>query len=122
MQTKFFLILFGVSLGLIVLGSIIGSVLESSGVLTKENLGSRGVAVVLGAFFALFCVAAFSLVPIILKVFIRLQIRIGNADLVLIRWLRENEQAVVWGFWGLCATGLLLVLFLQGKEILKQIR
>jgi len=42
----------------------------------------------------------FSLVPLVLRLFITLQIRIGNGEFFPIKWLQANEQIVVFGVWG----------------------
>ena len=70
MNTKIYVFILVSSFGLIILGSIVGGMLESSGTLTRENLGTRGVTIVLAIYFTLFCLAAFAAVPLVLKAFI----------------------------------------------------
>jgi hypothetical protein len=122
MDTKPFIILFSVSFGLILLGAIIGNLLGASGALTKEKLGPNGIAVVMVFFFVLFLLMVFSLVPLFVRTFIALQIRIGNGEFFLIQWLQENERGVVYGFWGFCAAGLIIMYALAKDEILKMLR
>jgi hypothetical protein len=122
MDTRFYVIVAMTSFGLIVLSAVIGNVLESMGVLTRESIGRRGTFIVLLFYFALFCILAFSLVPVLLKTFILMQIRIGNGELGLIRWVRGHEQAVVYGVWVLFGAGLLIAFTLARDEILKHLQ
>lgn len=54
----------------------------------------------------LFCVLGFSIVPLAIRLFIFLQIKICYAELLLVRSLQAHEQAVVFGVWGLFVIGL----------------
>jgi hypothetical protein len=47
--------------------------------------------------FVLFCVLGFSIVPLAIRVCIFMQIKIGNAELFLVRFLQTHEQSVVFG-------------------------
>ena len=116
MDTKIFLILLVFSLGSMILGGI----LESSGLWKPEPLGARGVAAVKIAYFALFCLAGFSLVPLAIQLFIFLQIKIGNGDFAPIRWLRANESLVVYCIWGIYLIGLGIILRLAKPSELFQ--
>ena len=109
MNIKLFTVLFFGTLGLIIISAFIGNILEAKGILTKEMLGSKGVTTVLAFYFALFCILAFSLVPLVLRFFLNMQVKIGNAEFVLIRWLQAHEQSVVYGFWGLIIIGLIII-------------
>lgn len=120
MDTKLFVILFSTSFILMLLGALIGGMLESSGAVTREALGSKGIVVIMVVYGALYCLMAFSLVPLALKVFIALQIKIGNSEHFLVKWVRENERAIVHGVWGLFVAGLLIAFILAKDEILKQ--
>jgi len=109
MNIKFFTMVFFSSLGLIIVSAVIGNILETKGLLTKEMIGTKGVTAVLAFFFALFCIMAFSLVPLAIRLFINMQVKIGNAEFVLIRWLQANEKSVVFGFWGIIIIGLIII-------------
>jgi len=122
MATKPFIILFSTSFGLILICSVIGHLLESSGTLTKENVGPKGTAVIVATYFVLFCVMAFSLVPLLLRAFIAMQIKIGNGGLFLVKWLSGHERAVVYGFWGLFLAGLVIIVALAREDILNQFK
>ena len=122
MDTKIFIILASACFGLILLGAIVGNVLESQGALAKESLGPKGTVIVISFFFVLFCVLAFSLVPLVVKVFIAMQIRIGNGELFLVKWVRDHERAVIYGIWGFFGVGLSIAFTLARDEIMKQLR
>jgi hypothetical protein len=38
-----------------------------------------------------------------------MQVKIGNAEFILIRWLQAHEQSVVFGFWGVIVIGLIII-------------
>ena len=109
MNIKLFTVLFFGTLGLIIVSAIIGNILEAKGILTKEMLGSKGVTAVLAFYFILFCILALSLAPLALRFFLNMQVKIGNAELGIIRWLQAHEQSVVYGFWGMIAIGLIII-------------
>ena len=109
MSIRLFSIIFFGTLGLIIISAIIGNILEAKGILTKEMIGQRGITAVFAFYFGLFCIMAFSLAPIVLRFFINMQVKIGNGEFVLIRWLQAHEQSVVYGFWGLIIIGLIII-------------
>ena len=108
MPYKPFLIIFVSTFALLVLSSIVGNVLESSGTLGK--LTPRQITSVKVFYFALFCVLGFSLVPLVLRLVITMQARIGNADLLIVRFLQSHEKGVVYSFWALFLIGLSIAL------------
>jgi hypothetical protein len=108
MNTKTCLIIFGATVGLLIVSAIIGNILESNG--TLKALNPRGIAAVKLFYFALFCVLGFSLVPLLLRYFISAQIRIGNGEFFLIKWIQAHEKGVIYGFWSLFVIGLCIAL------------
>lgn len=110
MSTRTLLIILAVTVGLLIMGAILGNVLESSGKLSPETIGSRGVAAVKIYFFSLFLVMCFTLMPLFIKLFIFLQIKIGHGELAVIKWLQMHETAVIYGFWGFMALGLCIAI------------
>ena len=112
MNIRVFTVVFALSLGLIVVSAAIGNILKSKGILTEEMLGSRGVNAVLIFYVGLFCIMAFSLVPLALRFFINMQVKIGHGELFPIKWLQAHEQLAVFGFWGLVITGLVIIIAL----------
>ena len=106
MNIKLFLIIFASVFGLIILSAVIGNILESKGMLTVEAIGSKGVTAVKIFYFVLFCIMGFSIVPLVIRLFISLQTRIGNAEFFLVRFLQGHEQSVVFGVWIVFIIGL----------------
>ena len=110
MNTKLFLIILASAFGLIIIGAVVGGVMESRGMLTEETISQKGITAVKIFFFALFCIICFAVVPIVIRYFIVLQIKIGNEGLFLIQWLQAHERAVVYGAWGVFIIGLCISL------------
>jgi hypothetical protein len=104
MNIKICLIILISAFCLLIVGSIIGNILESNG--TLETLGSTGVTAIKLTYFALFCVICFSLVPVLIRYFILAQVKIGNGEFFLIKLIKAHEQLVIYGFWGLFVIGL----------------
>jgi hypothetical protein len=110
MNVKTCLIVFASTLGLIVIAAVVGNVLESAGVLTRATLGPRGIATVKAFYLVLFGVLGFAVVPLVIKYFVEMQIRIGNGALGPIQWLQDHERGVIYGLWGMIVVGLGLAL------------
>jgi len=106
MNIKICLIIIASVFGLMVAGAIIVNILESNGTLGK--LGSGGITAIKLTYFALFCVMCFSLLPLFIRYFISAQIKIGNGEYFLIKWIQAHEQTVVYGFWSLFIVGLVI--------------
>ncbi len=104
MNTKIYLIILASAFGLLIVGAIIGNLLESNGIL--EALGSKGITAIKLTYFVLFIVIGFTIVPIALRYFIIIQIKIGNGEFFLIKWIQIHERAVIYGSWGLFVIGL----------------
>jgi hypothetical protein len=69
-----------------VLGSIAG------GMLSEEAIGPAGAAAVPMAYMALFLTMGFSLVPLMIRLFIVLQVKIGNGERAPVKWLHAHEK------------------------------
>ena len=95
--------------GLIIISAIVGNILESKGLLTPERLGPRGIAAGMMVYFTLFCLLCFTIVPLAVRVFIAGQIKIGNGQLAIIKWLQSHEHGVVFAFWGFFIAGLVII-------------
>jgi len=112
MDTKLYLIILLTSFGLMILGAVAGGILESAGIVTGDSLGPRATTVINSVYLVLFFIMGFSLVPLVLRLFITLQIKIGNGEFFPIKWLQANELAVVIGVWGLYVIGIGIILTL----------
>lgn len=120
MNIKFFTIILAISFGLMIISAIIGNILESKGILTKEIIGLGGRTAVVLFYIFLFTLMAFSLVPVALRFFLNMQIKIGNGNLLIIKWLQTHEQMVVFGFWGIILVGFIIMMILvKPADIIK---
>ncbi|RJP70045.1 MAG: hypothetical protein C4532_09865 [Candidatus Abyssobacteria bacterium SURF_17] len=122
MSTKIYTVILTASFGLMILGAVVGGFLESAGVLRSENVGSRGVAIIKLIYLGLFCLMSFAVVPLALRAFIALQVRIGNGELFLVKWFQTHEQTVVYCFWGLFVLGLGIAFSLAKDDILELLK
>jgi hypothetical protein len=119
-DTKLYLIILLFSFGLMILGAVAGGILESAGIVNRDSLGPRAATVIKAVYLALFFMMGFSLVPLFLRLFITLQIRIGNGEFFPIKWLQANEQIVVFGVWGIYLIGIVIILALvKPSELFK---
>lgn len=108
MFSKPSLFVFITTLVILIVSVIVGNMLESNG--TFGKLDSNAISAVKAFYFVLFCVLVLSLIPLVLSYFISMQIKIGNADVFLIKWLQVHEKRVVIGFWVFCIIGLIIAL------------
>ena len=104
MNTKIWLIIF---VSTIVI-AVIGSVLESRGALS--SLGSKENTVMAIFGFTMFCVLSLSIVPLAIKFFVTMQIKIGNTNLFLVKWLQAHEVGTVIGVWIFLLIGLCMAI------------
>lgn len=66
-------------------------------------------ALMLGAkvlIFGLFLAFGFSLIPLMLKIFLAAQVKIGNGEVGIIKTLASHQTAAVWIIWGLFIAGM----------------
>ena len=108
MNTKICLAIFASAFGLFIVSAIIGNILESNG--TLNALSPNATSAVMISQFALFCVLGFSIVPLALRFFISAQIKIGNGEFFLIKWLQAHELGFVLGVWIMFIIGLCISL------------
>ena len=108
MNTKTCLIIFASAFVLMIVSAIIGNILEANGTLNK--LSPNVTSAVMIFYFALFCVLGFSIVPLAIRFFIAMQIKIGNEELFLVKWLRAHEQGFVFGVWIMFIIGLCMAI------------
>jgi hypothetical protein len=110
MNTKLFLIIFISAIALIPLSDFIFNLLESNGILTKLTIGAKVLSPRKIFSFTMFLVIGFSIWPLVVKLFVFLQIKIGNAELPLVKFLQSHEQAFVIVVWCCLILGLCIAL------------
>lgn len=60
--------------------------------------------------FGVFLLIGFGAVPMMIKLFVHLQMKIGNGEHAVIRWLDAHRWPMTFAFWGVFALGLLVAL------------
>ncbi|MEE9910616.1 MAG: hypothetical protein K4571_02730 [Deltaproteobacteria bacterium] len=110
MTTKVYVIILVSCLGLFILGAVVNGILESSGAFNMDAIDPGIRTAVKVCYFILFLAIGFSFIPLMLKLFIYMQIRIGNGEFILIKFLHNHEQTVVYCAWGMCLLGLIIAL------------
>ena len=107
MNAKLFLIIFVSAFALILLSDPIFNSLAPNEIETNGTLESRAVSLQALFQFTIFLVLGFSIWPLVVKLFVFLQIKIGNAGLPLVKFFQSNEKAFINFVWcrlliGLC--------------------
>lgn len=97
----------GALLVAIIAMAAIGGVLHDRGLLADSSTAQIAARVI---FFALFVVFAFSLIPLMLKLFLAGQIAIGNGNVSIIRTVGAHQTAIVIGFWTFLLLGLAIAI------------
>lgn len=102
-----FILAAAVSFAVLVASAVTGAVLFGPEPPSKPPPGAIALGAVL---FGSLLVFAYTLVPILLRAFVRSQILIGNGDTAPLRWLLANERKAWWVVWTLWTLGLALAL------------
>ena len=97
-------LIFGGILALTILLAILGNVLQAAGVTAPQGFETPAKVV----FFTLFLAIGFSAIPLMVKLVLAGQVRIGNADRPLIRTLIAHQGAIIWAMWAVILAGLAL--------------
>lgn len=110
MNPKPFLIIMGVSFGIFILCAVVDGVLQSKLNYSIYDLDPRWSRAMMVFSFVLFLLIGISMVPLALRYFVIMQIKIGNGEFAPVRWLAEHERQVVYACWGMIAVGLAISL------------
>jgi len=116
MDTRPFLIALILSFFLMILTAVAAGLIRSRHKDTTGDVGPKWKLLIKVFYLLLFGVAAFSLVPAVVHFFLSAQIRIGNGDLLVIKWITAHEKQVVFGIWGLFGAGLAMALPAAKKD------
>lgn len=90
-----------------VVGAIGGNIAHDSGLLVDGGATQLTVRIV---FFTLFIVFGYSLIPLMVKLVLRGQASIGNANVGLVRTAAAYETRIIIGFWLLITAGLIVAI------------
>jgi hypothetical protein len=110
MNAILFLIILISAFALIPLSDYIFNFLESNGILTKVTIASNDLSPRKIFQFMMFLIAGFSAFPVVVRFFIFMQIKIGNSELPLVKFLQAHEQACVIFVWCFLIIGLCIAL------------
>jgi len=94
-----------ISFALIFLSGVVGHFIALAG--ADEKTVDMGVKAAILLFFCLF---GFSLIGLMLHVFIVMQAGAGNGNVPMIRFLADHEAALTFGAWGFLALGTMVAL------------
>ena len=89
---------------LTILIAILGNILEAAGIVLPERAQAPAQIV----FFLLFLGIGFSAIPLMVKLVLAAQVRLGNADKPIIRTLIAHQNRIIWAMWIVCLAGLAL--------------
>jgi hypothetical protein len=87
--------------------AILGNVLEGAGMRPLEGPAS---IIALLLFFALFVAAGMSAIPVMVKVVLGVQERLGNQNAPVIGAMIRHQVAIVWVLWGIILTGIVVAI------------
>jgi hypothetical protein len=88
--------------------AVLGSVLESRGALSWLGAQENRVMAIFG--FTIFCILSFSIIPLAIRFFVTMQIKIGNGEHFLVKWLHAHETGTVVGVWIFIIIGLCMAI------------
>jgi hypothetical protein len=86
-----------------ILAVLIGNAIQQSGMVRNPGALETPVKI---AFFALFCLFGFSLIPLIVKVVLGVQVALGNGNVGPIRAAIDHSWWIIAVLWLLMAAGL----------------
>lgn len=95
--------LFGALIGF----AIVGNVLQRSGMAPLSGI-TRQVVLVL--FFGLFVAFGFSTIPVIVKLVLSAQVRVGNQDVAAVASAIRHQNRIIWTLWGVMGAGLVIAI------------
>jgi hypothetical protein len=91
-----------------ILASVIGGYLERAGLAAdQQQFLGRLFTMLFGILFIVLCMA---LMPLFLRFFTHMQGVIGNGELGMVRFIRENERTITYVVWGIIAVFFMFVM------------
>ena len=103
LSTKVYAVVFLGALGALLLLGVAAAMLQRTTTLRDGVALETPVKIFV---FTVFLAMGFSAMPLMLRLFLAGQRRLGNAGHPLVRLLAEHETGVVIGFWSMCVVGL----------------
>ena len=100
-------IITGALFAAIVVMAMIGNVLHDQGFIPDSSAAQMAARVI---FFGLFLAFGYSAIPLMVKLVLAGQVKIGNEDVTLVRALATHQTGVIVGFWLLITLGLAIAI------------
>lgn len=91
----------------IVVMAIVGNVLHDSGMLPDNSTSQLAARII---FFALFLAFGYSAIPLMVKIVLAGQTKIGNAEVGLVRAAVAHQARIIVAFWILITLGLAIAI------------
>ena len=110
---KPFLIAAGAGLIGLIVSAMAGNAIYGSNPTGPVRTGQIALGV---AFFGSLLAMVYSAVPLLIRAFVLGQIKIGNGEVSMVRWLTANERVIWFVVWGIWTLGLLISLPFAIKE------
>ena len=110
MSTRFYAVVLLSCLGIFILSAVVNGILESSETFDLNAVDPKINMAMNIFYFVLFLGIGFSIVPLMVKLFIFMQVKIGNGEFFLVKFIREHEQGFVYSVWGIFIVGLMIAL------------
>jgi hypothetical protein len=109
-KTKTFIIIFATAWVAIIVIGVVGNGLQARGLISDPATMARVGLYAKIIIFTLFVVQSFCLLPLALRLFVALQIKIGNREHALVKALIEHERGVIYAYWAVWFVGLVVAL------------
>jgi len=100
-------IITGALFAAIVVLAMIGNVLHDQGLLPDNSASQMAARVI---FFGLFLAFGYSAIPLMVKLVLAGQVKIGNEDVTLVRSAIAQQTRIIIAFWVLITAGLLIAI------------
>jgi hypothetical protein len=106
MKVKVFGLIAASVFGLFILSAVLNGIYGFDEMVVDPQIQT---AIQMG-YFILFLILGFSVIPLFVRLFVVMQIKIGHGELAPIKFLKENEKVVVYCIWAFLAIGLCIAL------------
>ncbi len=96
--------------GAVIILSIAGSIIEASGIVSSPQSYRIAQIIAMTTGLILFLIIGFAMVPVLIRFFVLLQVKMGNSEHRTVEFLIQNEKYTVYGFWIFYAIGALIAI------------
>ncbi len=96
--------------GAMIILSIVGKLIEMSGIVSSPQEHRTFGVIAMTTGLILFLIIGFAMVPVFIRFFVLLQVKIGNSEHRTVGFLIQNEKYTVYGFWIFYAISALIAI------------